>query len=121
MNGSLLFAGLVEVVSKRELLPTIPRYITRLTCHQVYANSMLAMLNARNIMRNKSDAVDTVELSGQRITHHATINPMVCEPPSIISTTLTSSLQSTRVEIFKETSMITDSNVRPEMVLTDQH
>ncbi|KAJ3545649.1 hypothetical protein NM688_g5604 [Phlebia brevispora] len=79
VDGSLLFAGLVEVVSK------------------LYANTMLAMLNARQIMRNKSDVIDTVELSGQRRTHHrASIGQM-----------------GTRVEIFKETSMITDSHMDP--------
>ncbi|KAF7798682.1 hypothetical protein EIP86_009906 [Pleurotus ostreatoroseus] len=80
VEGSLLFAGLVEVVSK------------------LYANTMLAMLNARQTMRNKSDVIDTVELSGQRRTHR---------------TSMVGGQLGTRVEIFKETSMITDSHMDP--------
>ena len=78
----------------------------------VYANSMLAMLNARQVMRNRSEA-DTVELSGQRRTHHTNINPMVRSTSQSCGSPLTVLLlQGTRVEIFKETSMITDSHVR---------
>lgn len=63
-----MFAGLVEVVSKRKY--KFARWSSWLTnsC-LVYANTMLAMLNARQTMRNKSDVIDTVELSGQRRTH----------------------------------------------------
>ena len=82
----------------------------------VYANTMLAMLNARQTMRNKSDVIDTVELSGQRRTHRTSmvggqlVSRRRRHRHSAQSLTL-AALQGTRVEIFKETSMITDSHV----------